>query len=158
MHLLRKSLGFHFSLMNMIPMMALAIKKKKKEAQGKENWGCHQSSGVLWPMLLGLLAHLHWSLELPDLSLTLPRAQSPLVPLLFHLGKGGVSLSLPEEFLQGRVNCVLSSCATGDWHTLFLAHSPFKVGAIIIPVWKMGTPRQRVVKHSLEIMQLASEG
>lgn len=36
MHLLRKSLGFHFSLMNMIPMMALAV-INKQNAQGKEN-------------------------------------------------------------------------------------------------------------------------
>ena len=35
-NLLRKSLGFHFSLMNMIPMMALAIKKKKHREKSIE--------------------------------------------------------------------------------------------------------------------------
>ena len=32
-NLLRKSFGFHFSLMNMIPMMALAVRKEQQREE-----------------------------------------------------------------------------------------------------------------------------
>lgn len=72
MNLLRKSLGFHFSLMNMIPMMALAV---RKEQQKKRTEAPVSQMRVPSPTPSGS-AHLHWSLVLSKLLLMPPRAQS----------------------------------------------------------------------------------
>lgn len=55
--LLTKSLGFHFSLMNMIPMMALAGKKPRREKRNKvaARWRDGPPTHALW------VAHLHMS-------------------------------------------------------------------------------------------------
>lgn len=55
--LLTKSLGFHFSLMNMIPMMALAGKKPRREKRNKvaARWRGGPPTHALW------VAHLYMS-------------------------------------------------------------------------------------------------
>lgn len=64
--------------MNMIPMMALAVRKEQQRKKKAEATGSQMQ--VPLPMPSGL-AHLHWSLVLPKLSLLLPRAQSLIMSI-----------------------------------------------------------------------------
>lgn len=144
-NLLRKSLGFHFSLMNMIPMMALAIKKKKHREKSIEAAISQMESlrqcPLGWLICAGACLSSHSCSQ--ELSLVIRNR--------------GSSLSLPEDFLQGTPGAEYLLC---DRQLTQVISGVFALwgGHCYDSMWKMGTLKLREGKDPLKTMQLARKG